>query len=94
MFATSWQPLGLENSMLRYARQSYYLSLPAENGSGGVHEQAWYSDTAEKAIEKFTIPTLSIIDNIIENHAQETIEKIKKYSEWSLELPEIAMLKL
>jgi hypothetical protein len=91
LFATSWQPLGLEYSMLRYTRQSYYLSYPAENGSGGVHEQAWYSDTAKRAIPQYTIPTLSIVENVIEDHGEAIQGKIGDYAKWSLRLPDIAL---
>lgn len=66
MFATSWQPLGLEQAMLRYTRQSYYLAHPDLNGSGGVHEQGWNSIGSAHLLPQYTYPTLSITDGSME----------------------------
>lgn len=92
MFATSWQPLGLEQVMLRYTRQSYYLAHPDLNGSGGVHEQAWNSEGSNHLLPQYTIPALSITDGTIET--EEGRERLKRELEKlfsiPLEQPEIA----
>lgn len=84
LFATSMQPLGLENAMLRYTRQSYYLAYPAPDGSGGIHEQAWNSPTKDCALPEYTIPVLALTRNAIEHHWPEIIEKIEASKGWTL----------
>jgi hypothetical protein len=79
LYATSWQPLGLENSMLRYTRQSMYLSHPDYKGSGGIHEQAWFSETSEHVIDDKTIPTISITSDIDPEQAVILEKLIKEY---------------
>jgi hypothetical protein len=79
LYATSWQPLGLENSMLRYTRQSMYLSHPDYKGSGGVHEQAWFSEGSNHVINDKTIPTISITRDIDEEQADTLGKIIKEY---------------
>jgi hypothetical protein len=64
LYATSWQPLGLENGMLRFTRQSMYLSHPDYKGSGGIHEQAWFSEGSKHVIEDLTIPAISVTEKI------------------------------
>ena len=87
MFHTSGGPLGLENYMLRYTRQFYYLSYPAENGSAGIHEIGWSlnSPTIKSAKPEYTIPSISLFDGIIENYGDTIMEKLKKYRKWKLE---------
>lgn len=84
MFATGEGPLGLENAFLRYSRMTYYLAYPAENGSGGVHECAWYWRDANKAQSNFTIPTISMMYGIIEKYRDELKNKICNYGQWTM----------
>jgi hypothetical protein len=86
MFHTSGGPLGLENFLLRYTRQFYYLSYPAENGSSGVHEIGWSanSPTITSANPDYTIPSLSLIHGDIDKYGDSILEKIKKYKNWKL----------
>lgn len=84
LFATGEGPLGLENAFLRYARMTHYLAYPAENGSGGVHECAWYWRDADKAQAEYTIPTISLMDGIIEQYGDELKEKIGRYRQWTM----------
>ncbi|MDA0194013.1 MAG: hypothetical protein O2887_05140 [Bacteroidetes bacterium] len=86
MFHTSGGPMGLENFMLRYARQFYYLSYPAENGSAGVHEIGWSNDspTIINAQPDFTIPTISMLNGIIDTHGETIKKKLIEYKKWRL----------
>lgn len=84
LFATSMQPLGLENAMLRYTRQSYYLAYPAPGGSGGIHEQAWNSPTKDSALPEYTIPVLALTQDAIDHHWPEIIAKINDAKNWKL----------
>jgi len=86
MFHTSGGPLGLENFLLRYTRQFYYLSYPAENGSSGVHEIGWSvgSPTITNANPDYTIPSLSLMHGDIEKYGDSILEKIEKYKNWEL----------
>jgi len=86
MFHTSGGPLGLENFLLRYTRQFYYLSYPAENGSSGVHEIGWSvkSPTITSADPNYTIPSLSLIHGDIDKYGDTIIEKINRYKTWEL----------
>jgi hypothetical protein len=86
LFHTSGGPLGLENFMLRYTRQFYYLSYPAENGSAGIHEIGWSkeSPTVTSADPAYTIPTISLFDGIIEAHTEVLRKKLEKYKNWQL----------
>ncbi|MCX6327557.1 MAG: hypothetical protein NT144_13045 [Bacteroidia bacterium] len=86
MFHTSGGPLGLENFMLRYTRQFYYLSYPAENGSAGIHEIGWSlnSPTIKSARLEFTIPSISLFDGIIETYGDSIRKKLKDYKTWQL----------
>ena len=86
MFHTSGGPLGLENYMLRYTRQFYYLSYPAENGSAGIHEIGWSlnSPTINSAKPEYTIPSISLFDGIIEIYGDTIRKKLKDYKKWQL----------
>jgi hypothetical protein len=86
MFHTSGGPLGLENFLLRYTRQFYYLSYPAENGSSGVHEIGWSvgSPTITNADPDYTIPSLSLIYGDIDKYEDSILDKINKYKNWEL----------
>jgi hypothetical protein len=86
MFHTSGGPLGLENFLLRYTRQFYYLSYPAENGSSGVHEIGWStnSPTITSADPDYTIPSLSLIQGDVDKYGDSILEKIEKYKNWEL----------
>jgi len=86
MFHTSGGPLGLENFMLRYTRQFYYLSYPAENGSAGIHEIGWsnQSHTIRSAQPEYTIPSVSILNGIVETHGDTIREKLSSYKQWKL----------
>ncbi|MBA7520248.1 hypothetical protein ES705_12341 [subsurface metagenome] len=86
MFHTSGGPLGLENYMLRYTRQFYYLSYPAENGSAGVHELGWSknSPTINSAQPEYTIPSVSLLNDVTETHSKAIKKKIKKAKNWQL----------
>jgi hypothetical protein len=79
LYATSWQPLGLENSMLRYTRQSMYLAHPDYKGSGGIHEQAWFSEGSKHVIDNMTIPTISITRDIDEEQSEVLERLIMEY---------------
>jgi hypothetical protein len=87
MFHTSGGPMGLENFMLRYTRQFYYLSYPAENGSAGVHEIGWSQDshTITNAQPEFTTPSVSMLNGIIETHGAAIRKKLKEYTNWKHE---------
>ena len=87
LFATFMQPLGLENAMLRYTRQSWYLAFPAPGGSGGIHEQAWYSPTADGKMKEYIIPTVSIVGDTLDKHFNELKEQLLEASRWKLKTP-------
>ncbi len=87
LFATFMQPLGLENAMLRYTRQSWYLAYPAPGGSGGIHEQAWYSSTANGKMEDYIIPTVSIVGDTLEKHFDELKAELEEAARWELKSP-------
>ncbi len=91
MFHTSGGPLGLENFMLRYTRQFYYLSYPAENGSAGVHELGWSADsyTINAAQPEYTIPSISLLNGVIDTHGDLIKKKIEKAKSWKLKDCEI-----
>tara|TARA_B100000963_G_scaffold143045_1_gene124530 strand:- start:1500 stop:3200 length:1701 start_codon:yes stop_codon:yes gene_type:complete len=86
LFHTSGGPLGLENYMLRYTRQFYYLAYPAENGSAGIHEIGWSSDshTIKNAKPEFTIPSISIFNGHIQKYGVQIKNKLKVYKNWEL----------
>jgi len=86
MFHTSGGPLGLENYMLRYTRQFYYLSYPAENGSAGIHEIGWSlnSPTINSAKPEYTTPSISLFDGIIETYGDTIRGKLKDYKKWQI----------
>lgn len=86
MFHTSGGPLGLENYLLRYTRQFYYLSYPAENGSAGIHEIGWSnsSPTINSANPEYTIPSISMLDGIIEKYGDTIKKKLLDYKKWQL----------
>ena len=86
MFHTSGGPLGLENFLLRYTRQFYYLSYPAENGSSGVHEIGWSSDspTITSANPEYTIPSLSLMNGDIDKYGDSIRAKIEQHKSWEL----------
>ena len=86
MFHTSGGPLGLENYMLKYTRQFYYLSYPAENGSSGIHEIGWSlnSPTINNAKPEYTIPSISLFNGIIETYGDTIRAKLQKYKKWQL----------
>ncbi len=82
LFATFMQPLGLEQAMLRYTRQSWYLAYPAPGGSGGIHEQAWFSPTANGLLEQYIIPTFSVVGDTLEKHGAEMKKALQKAAAW------------
>lgn len=86
LFHTSAGPLGLENYMLRYTRQFYYLAYPAENGSAGIHEIGWSSDshTVKNAKPEFTIPSISIFNGDLQKYGVQIKNKLKEYKKWEL----------
>jgi hypothetical protein len=86
MFHTSGGPLGLENFLLRYTRQFYYLAYPAENGSAGVHESGWsnQSYTIRSAQPEYTIPSVSMLQGIVESHGDSIQAKLEQYKDWQL----------
>ncbi|MFH1880166.1 MAG: hypothetical protein ABIK64_05190, partial [Bacillota bacterium] len=87
LFATFMQPLGLENVMLRYTRQSWYLACPAPGGSGGIHEQAWYSSTANGKMKEYVIPTVSIVGDTLEKHFDELKAELEEAARWEIKSP-------
>jgi len=87
LFATSMQPLGIEQLMLRYTRQSWYLAYPAPGGSGGIHEQAWFSPTGNGQLSQYIIPTFSIVDDTLEKHAEEMKQALQNAARWQLAEP-------
>jgi len=86
MFHTSGGPLGLENYMLKYTRQFYYLSYPAENGSAGIHEIGWSvnSHTINNANPEYTIPSISLFNGMIESYEDKIRRKLEGYKKWEL----------
>ena len=74
LFHTSGGPLGLENYLLRYTRQFYYLAYPAENGSAGIHEIGWSKDshTINNAVPEYTIPSISLFYGDNEKYGDQT----------------------
>ncbi len=91
LFHTSGGPLGLENYLLRYTRQFYYLSYPAENGSSGVHEIGWSNDskTINSADPKYTIPSISLFYGDTKKYSNQIMEKLEKYKNWELKVTPI-----
>lgn len=87
LFHTSGGPLGLENYLLRYTRQFYYLAYPAENGSAGIHEIGWSNDshTINNADPKYTIPSISLFYGDKEKYEFKIRDKFKSYKNWELE---------
>ena len=86
LFHTSGGPLGLENYLLRFTRQFYYLSYPAENGSAGVHEIGWSnnSQTINSADPKYTIPSISLFYGDKEKYNNQIRAKLENYKKWEL----------
>ena len=86
LFHTSGGPLGLENYLLRYTRQFYYLAYPSENGSAGIHEIGWSNDshTINNADPKYTIPSISLFYGDKEKYEFQIKEKFKNYKNWEL----------
>lgn len=86
LFHTSGGPLGIENYLLRYTRQFYYLAYPAENGSAGVHEIGWSNDseTINNADPKYTIPSISLFYGDKEKYDTLIKAKLKAYKNWEL----------
>lgn len=86
MFHTSRGPLGLENFLLRYTRQFYYLSYPSLNGSSGVHEIGWSlaSPTINNADPAYTIPSISLFGDSFEQYGQKIQEKLSDVKNWKL----------
>ena len=86
LFHTSGGPLGLENYLLRYTRQFYYLAYPSENGSAGIHEIGWSNDshTINNADPKYTIPSISLFYGDKEKYEFQIREKFKSYKNWEL----------
>ena len=86
LFHTSGGPLGLENYLLRYTRQFYYLAYPSENGSAGIHEIGWSNDshTINNADPKYTIPSISLFNGDKEKYEIQIREKFKNYKNWEL----------
>ena len=86
LFHTSGGPLGLENYLLRYTRQFYYLAYPSENGSAGIHEIGWSNDshTIKNADPKYTIPSISLFYGDKEKYGFQIREKLKSYKNWEL----------
>ena len=86
LFHTSAGPLGLENYMLRYTRQFYYLAYPAENGSAGIHEIGWSKDshTINNAKPEYTIPSISIFNGDLEKYGDQIKNKLEVYKNWDL----------
>jgi hypothetical protein len=86
LFHTSGGPLGLENYLLRYTRQFYYLAYPSENGSAGIHEIGWSNDshTINNADPKYTIPSISLFYGDKEKYELQIREKFKNYKNWEL----------
>jgi hypothetical protein len=86
LFHTSGGPLGLENYLLRYTRQFYYLAYPSENGSAGIHEIGWSNDshTINNADPKYTIPSISLFYGDKEKYEFQIREKFKNYKNWEL----------
>ena len=86
LFHTSGGPLGIENYLLRYTRQFYYLAYPSENGSAGIHEIGWSNDshTIKNADPKYTIPSISLFYGDKEKYGFQIREKLKSYKNWKL----------
>lgn len=75
---------GHGNSLYRYAMQTHYLAYPAPGmGSGGIHEFAWNQNgPAWERDHPELIPTLSIVSDTIEKHAQATEFLIRGAKNW------------
>ena len=86
LFHTSGGPLGLENYLLRYTRQFYYLAYPAENGSAGIHEIGWSNDspTINDADPKYTIPSISLFHGDKEKYNLQIKSKLEVYKNWKM----------
>jgi len=67
---------------LKYARIAYHLSWPAPNGSTGVHEKGYDKFRVPRA-DYDIIPTLTVVNGIIPDYAQEVEEVINIAIEWS-----------
>lgn len=88
LFATSWGPLGLNNSLLRYTRQTEYLAYPALNGSAGVHEVGWDWERINKSKKEFTIPTLALFRGDTGTYEAQIRELLRQYSSWEMKDPD------
>jgi hypothetical protein len=88
LFHTSGGPLGLENYLLRYTRQFYYLAYPAENGSAGIHEIGWSNDspTINNADPQYTIPSISLFHGDKEKYNLQIKSKLEVYKNWKMKL--------
>jgi hypothetical protein len=86
LFHTSGGPLGLENYLLRYTRQFYYLAYPAENGSAGVHEIGWSNEshTINTADPEYTIPSISLFYGDKEKYGTQIKVKLEAYKNWEM----------
>ena len=86
LFHTSGGPLGLENYLLRYTRQFYYLAYPSESGSAGVHEIGWSNNSAtiKNADPNYTIPSISLFYGDENKYKNQIQNKLKSYKKWSL----------
>ncbi|RUS47006.1 hypothetical protein [Cohnella sp. AR92] len=86
MFAASCGPIGLENAMLRYTRQTEYLAYPALNGSSGIHEAGWDWESLNKSKKSYTIPALTLFAGDTARYKEEIQLKLKEYQSWRLKI--------
>ena len=86
LFHTSGGPLGLENYLLRYTRQFYYLAYPSLSGSAGVHEIGWSNNsvTIKNADPDYTIPSMSLFYGDEIKYKNQIENKLKLYKRWNL----------
>lgn len=90
-FAEGRAPLGHCDSLLRYARSSYYLAHRAPGSeSGGVHELAWGWNDLNDQNRGYLIPSIGVTEDILENHRAAAEAEIDFALYWRQQLPPIA----
>ncbi|TCN21159.1 DUF6259 domain-containing protein [Mesobacillus foraminis] len=95
MFHEKGFPAGHGSALYRYAVQTHYLAYPAPGmGSGGIHEFAWKENGQPwERHHPELIPTLSIVQNTIQNHPKAVENIIKQAKAWKQFYPGVSNLK-
>ena len=88
LYAAARGPLGPACSQMRYGRQAAYLSLPAANGSCGVHEEGWlnpgHAERVFAARPDLTIPTITLLPQAIAQHGERIAAELRAAAHWRM----------